>query len=351
MKFPEYRPRRMRRTKAFRNLLCETRFNLSSLIMPYFVKEGLRGKEPIEAMPGQFRWGKEDLLGEIEEAQTFGLQAVLLFGIPQEKNEEGSKAFDTKGVIQESVRLIKKNFPELLVITDVCLCGYTSHGHCGVLDPRGEIDNDASLKVLEKVALSHAEAGVDMVSPSDMMDGRIQQIRRTLDDNDFSFLPILSYAAKYASSFYGPFREAAHSAPSFGDRKSYQVDPANREEALREIQMDIEEGADIVMVKPALAYLDVIHEAKKKFNFPIAAYNVSGEYTMVKAAGQAGWLDEKNTVFEILTSIQRAGAQLIITYHAKEVSQWVREDFNWSHESRLSIFSKKTKEGGRNLNI
>ena len=325
MKFPRYRARRMRTKEGFRNLIRETELSLSQLVMPYFVKEGPGEKEPIEAMPGQFRWSPQALLGELEEIQDFGLQAILLFGIPSEKDETGSGAYDSKGIIQESVRLIKKHFPSLTVITDVCLCAYTSHGHCGVLNERGEIENDASLKVLQKIAVSQADAGADIVAPSDMMDGRVRALRNALDRNGFQSVPILSYAAKYASSFYGPFREAAQSTPLFGDRKSYQMDPANREEALREIQMDLEEGADIVMVKPALAYLDVIHEAKERFHFPLAAYNVSGEYAMIKAAAQAGWVDEKKVVLEILTSIRRAGAQIILTYHAKEVAQWAKE--------------------------
>lgn len=324
MKFPNYRPRRMRSKETLRRLIRETDFSLNSLVMPYFVKEGGSPKEPIEAMSGQFRWTADALLGELEELQELGLSAILLFGIPMRKDDTGSGAFDSRGIVQESVRLIKKRFPELLVITDVCLCAYTSHGHCGLVNERGEIDNDSSLKILERVALSHAEAGADVVAPSDMMDGRIRAIRATLDSKGFQAVPILSYAAKYASAFYGPFREAAHSTPSFGDRKSYQLDPANREEALREIQMDIEEGADLVMVKPALAYLDVVREAQEKFHFPLAAYNVSGEYAMVKAAAEAGWLDEKKAVFEILTAIRRAGAQVILTYHAKDVARWMK---------------------------
>jgi porphobilinogen synthase len=294
--------------------------------MPYFARAGHNVKEPIEALPGQFRWSPDALLGELEELQDLGLSAILLFGVPSEKDESGSGAYDSKGIVQEALRLIKKNFPELLVITDVCLCAYTSHGHCGLLNEQGEVDNDASLEILQKVALSHVEAGVGMVAPSDMMDGRVGAIREALDRDGAKTIPILSYAAKYASAFYGPFREAAHSAPSFGDRKSYQMDPANREEALREIQLDIEEGADMVMIKPALAYLDVIREARERFHFPLAAYNVSGEYAMVKRAVQAGGWDEKKTVLEILTSIRRAGAQAILTYHAKEVAEWAREE-------------------------
>ena len=323
MKFPRYRARRMRHSVGLRKLIRETELSLSQLVMPYFVKEEGEAKEAIESMPGQFRWKPEALLGELEEIQELGLGAILLFGLPSQKDDSGQSACDPKGIVPETVRLIKKNFPELVVITDVCLCAYTAHGHCGVVNEKGEIDNDASLKILQKIALSHAAAGADLVAPSDMMDGRVKTVRRSLDHEGFESVGILSYAAKYASAFYGPFREAAHSAPQFGDRKSYQMDPANREEALREIHLDIEEGADMVMVKPALAYLDVIREAKEKFHFPIAAYNVSGEYAMVKAAAQAGWVDEKAVTLEILTAIRRAGAQVILTYHAKEIAQWI----------------------------
>ena len=327
----------MRAKEGLRRLVRETELSLSGLAMPYFVKEALDEKEPIEPMPGQFRWSPSALLAELETIQDLGLNAILLFGIPSQKDELGSGAFDPKGVIQESVRLIKKNFPELIVITDVCLCAYTRHGHCGLFNEKGEIDNDLTLKALQKVALSHAEAGADLLAPSDMMDGRIRSIRHILDRNGFKSLPLLSYAAKYASSFYGPFREAAHSTPLFGDRKSYQMDLANREEALREIQMDIEEGADLVMVKPALAYLDVIREAKERFHFPLAAYQVSGEYSMVKAAAQAGWIDEKKIVLEILTSIRRAGANLIFTYYAKEVAGWLRDG---EFKESLTLYNK-----------
>jgi len=314
----------MRSKESLRRLIRETDFSLGSLVMPYFVREGGNAKEPLEAMSGQFRWSPEALLGELEELQELGIPSILLFGIPSHKDDTGSEAFNSKGVIQETVRLIKKHSPHLLVMTDVCLCAYTSHGHCGLVNKKDEIDNDASLKILEQVALSHAEAGADLVAPSDMMDGRVKAIRGILDQNGFQSIPILSYAAKYASAFYGPFREAAHSTPSFGDRKSYQLDPANREEALREIQLDIEEGADFVMVKPALAYLDVIREARERFHFPLAAFNVSGEYAMVKAAAESGCLDEKQAVLEILTAIRRAGAQVIFTYHAKDVAQWMK---------------------------
>ena len=316
----------MRRSESLRKLIRETEVSLSQLIMPYFVKEEGAAKEPIESMPGQFRFRPEALLEELEEIQDLGLSSILLFGLPSQKDDFGSAAYDSKGIVQETVRLIKKIFPALAVITDVCLCAYTSHGHCGVVNEKGEIENDSTLKILERISLSHAEAGADLVAPSDMMDGRVRAIRGALDRNGFEKVGILSYAAKYASAFYGPFREAAHSTPALGDRQSYQMDPANREEALREIQLDIEEGADIVMVKPALAYLDVIQEAREKFQFPLAAYNVSGEYAMVKAAAQAGWLDEKKIVREILTSIRRAGAQAILTYHAKDAARWAQED-------------------------
>ena len=325
MKFPNYRPRRMRSNEKLRRLIQETKISPNSLVMPYFVKEG-SGKEPIETMPGQFRWSPEALLVELEEIQDLGLSSILLFGIPSKKDAAGSGSWDSNGVIQKTLRLVKKNFTELLLITDVCLCAYTDHGHCGLINERGEIENDSSLQVLQKISVSHAEACSDMVAPSDMMDGRVAAIRSALDQKGFKQIPILSYAAKYASAFYGPFREAADSAPSLGDRKSYQMDPANREEAFREIELDIEEGADLVMVKPALAYLDVIREAKERFAFPLAAYNVSGEYAMIKAAAQAGWLDEKKAVFEVLTSIQRAGAQVLITYHAKDAAIWFQED-------------------------
>lgn len=325
MKYPRYRPRRMRSREALRKLIRETEISLSQLIMPYFVREGRDVKEPIEAMPGQFRWSPDSLLGELEELKDLGVSAILLFGLPSEKDDSGRSAFEPKGVVQETVRGIKKNFPDLTVITDVCLCAYTNHGHCGLVNDAGEIDNDSSVKILQRAALSHAESGADMVAPSDMMDGRVRAIRSALDRNGWKHIPILSYAAKYASAFYGPFREAAHSRPAFGDRKSYQMDPANREEAMREIEMDIEEGADLVMVKPALAYLDVIREAKERFQFPLAAYNVSGEYAMVKAASREGWLDEKKTVMEILTAIRRAGARTILSYHTKDVAEWLAE--------------------------
>lgn len=274
-------------------------------------------------MPGVYRYPNDLLPREVEEVARLGIPAVILFGIPEKKDEIGSSAYDPEGVIQQAIRTIKKTTPELLVITDVCLCEYTSHGHCGVV-VNGYVDNDKTLELLSKTALSHVEAGADMVAPSDMMDGRVKAIRQALDGNGFNNIPILAYAAKYASAFYGPFREAAGSAPQFGDRRSYQMDPPNWREALREIEQDIAEGADMVMVKPALSYLDVIRKVRDTFNYPLVAYNVSGEYAMVKAAVQQGWLDEKRVVLEILTSIKRAGADIIISYHAKDVARWLQ---------------------------
>lgn len=314
----------MRASEGLRKLVRETTLSIDQLIMPYFLVEGNGVKDEIESMPGQFRFSLDRFLQELEALEELRIQHVLLFGIPGVKDAQASGAYDPNGVIQRAAREIKRRFPHLTLITDVCLCEYMSHGHCGIVE--GErIVNDKTLTLLQKTALSHAEAGVDMVAPSDMMDGRIGAIRKALDEHGFSDLPILSYAAKYASSFYGPFRDAAQSAPQFGDRKSYQMDPANVNEALREIELDLKEGADLIMVKPALSYLDVIRSAKDKFNIPIAAYNVSGEYAMVKAAAQAGYLDEEKTVLEILTSISRAGANVILTYHAKEVASWAQE--------------------------
>ncbi len=323
----------MRKSEAVRRLIRETRFSLDQLVMPYFVGEGRLVKEPIESMPGQFRFSIDTLLSELEELTGLGVNTILLFGISDKKDEKAASACAKDGIVQKAVRQIKERFKDLLVITDVCLCAYTSHGHCGMMNAKGEVDNDASLKVLAKTALSHAEAGADIVAPSDMMDGRIRAIRETLDQNGFESVAILSYAAKYASAFYGPFRDAAHSAPNFegaqtpvpSDRKTYQMDPANIQEALREIGMDIQEGADIVMVKPALAYLDVIREASKKFHFPLAAYAVSGEYAMIKAAAERGVLDEKNAVLEVMTSLIRAGARILITYHARQIAEWAKE--------------------------
>ncbi len=321
--FPQLRLRRLRRTETLRAMVRETQLDINDFIYPLFVIEGSQVKQEITAMPGIYRYSNDLLPQEVEEIAKLGIPAVILFGIPEKKDEIGSSAYDPEGVIQQAVRTIKKTMPELLVITDVCLCEYTNHGHCGVVI-NGCVDNDKTLELLAKTALSHAEAGADMVAPSDMMDGRVKAIRQALDGKGFNNIPILAYAAKYASAFYGPFREAAGSAPHFGDRRSYQMDPPNWREALQEIEQDIAEGADMVMVKPALSYLDVIRKARDTFNYPLVAYNVSGEYAMVKAAVQQGWLDEKRTVLEILTSIKRAGTDIIISYHAKDVARWLQ---------------------------
>ncbi len=321
--FPQLRLRRLRRNEALRALVRENRFDAGDLVYPIFVVEGKGIKQEIASMPGILRFSPDRLDAEIEEVAGLKIPAVLLFGIPEHKDELGSSAYAPEGVVQQAVRRIKKLAPQLLVITDVCLCEYTSHGHCGVVVGE-EVDNDRTLPLLAKTALSHAEAGADIVAPSDMMDGRVKAIRESLDKNGFQHIPILSYAAKYASAFYGPFREAAESAPQFGDRLSYQMDPPNIREALREIEQDIAEGADIIMVKPALPYLDVIRKARDSFNYPLAAYNVSGEYAMVKAAVSQGWLDERRAVMEIITAIKRAGADIIITYHAKDVARWLQ---------------------------
>jgi porphobilinogen synthase len=320
--FPQLRLRRLRRTERLRALVRENRVDVGDLIYPMFVVEGKGIKQEVSSMPGIFRFSPDQLDAEIEEVARLKIPAVLLFGIPEHKDEVGSSAYAAEGVVQQAVQRIKKSAPELLVITDVCLCEYTIHGHCGVV-VGDQIDNDRTLPLLAKTALSHAEAGADIVAPSDMMDGRVKVIRETLDVNGFQHIPILSYAAKYASAFYGPFREAAESAPQFGDRLSYQMDYHNLREALREIEQDIAEGADIIMIKPALAYLDVICQARNILRCPLAAYNVSGEYAMVKAAAKEGWLDERKVVFEILTAIKRAGADIIITYHAKDFANWV----------------------------
>lgn len=321
--FPQLRLRRLRRTETLRALVRENRVDIDDLVYPLFVVEGKGIKKEIPSMPGICQFSPDQLSSEVEEIAKLKIQAVILFGIPEVKDEVGTMAYHPRGVIQKAIKIIKKSVPGLLVITDVCLCEYTSHGHCGVVAD-GCVDNDQTLSLLGKMALSHVEAGVDIVAPSDMMDGRVKTIRETLDDGGFQNIPILSYAAKYASAFYGPFREAAESVPQFGDRRSYQMDPPNVREALREVQQDVNEGADMVMVKPALAYLDVIRRVRDTFNYPLAAYNVSGEYSMVKAAAQRGWIDEQQTVTEILTAIKRAGADIIITYHAKDFSRWHR---------------------------
>jgi porphobilinogen synthase len=324
-KFPQLRLRRLRRTERLRELVQESRVDIGDLVYPIFVVEGKGIKQEVSAMPGIFRLSPDQLPPEIEEIAGLKIPAVLLFGIPEHKDEVGSSAYDPQGVIPQAIRTIRKSAPEILVITDVCLCEYTSHGHCGVV-VGDQIDNDQTLPLLAKIALCHAEAGADIVAPSDMMDGRVKAIREVLDAKGFQHLPLLSYAAKYASAFYGPFREAAESAPQFGDRRSYQMDYHNVREALREIEQDINEGADIIMIKPALAYLDVIRQARNTFNCPLAAYNVSGEYAMVKAAADQGWFDEKQAVVEILTAIKRAGADIIITYHAKDFATWVAKE-------------------------
>jgi porphobilinogen synthase len=314
--------RRLRYSEALRTLVRETKVDVKDLVYPLFVIEGNKMKQEISSMPGLYRFSADMLPKEVEEIARLGIPAIILFGIPRKKDKLGSLAYHPKGVIQQAIRAIKKTTPELLVITDVCLCEYTSHGHCGVVVD-GYVDNDKTLKLLAKTALSHAQAGADIVAPSDMMDGRVKTIRQELDGSGFQNIPILAYAAKYASAFYGPFREAAESAPQFGDRRSYQMDTSNWREAMREIEQDIVEGADIVMVKPALPCLDVIRKARDTFNHPLAAYSVSGEYAMVKAAVQQGWLDERGIVIEILTAIKRAGADIIITYYAKEAAHWL----------------------------
>lgn len=323
--FPAVRMRRLRRNPKMRSMVRETTLASENLIYPVFLDENAKKKIPIEAMPGQYRLPLSEINREIEHLIELGISSVILFGIPKNKDEKASQAYNENGVIQRGIKSIKKAFgDEFIVITDVCLCEYTSHGHCGIIKNR-TVDNDTTLELLSKTALSHARAGADIVAPSDMMDGRVRAIRSTLDDSGFKETIIMSYAAKYASSFYSPFRTAAESTPSFGDRKSYQMDIANANEALREVALDINEGADIVMVKPALSYLDIITRVKEKFQMPTAAYNVSGEYSMVKAAAEKGFIDEKKIVLEILTSIKRAGADLILTYHAKDAAKWMKE--------------------------
>jgi porphobilinogen synthase len=324
MAFPQTRLRRLRATRELRGLVRETRLEAGDLVYPMFVAHGVDRREPIASMPGIDRLSIAHAVAEAGEVAALGIPAVLLFGIPAAKDEDGSGAWDEEGVIQLATRAIKDAHPELIVITDLCLCEYTSHGHCGVLADNGTVDNDATLELLARTAVSQARAGADVIAPSDMMDGRVGLIRATLDEEGLTDTPILAYSAKFASAFYGPFRDAADSAPAFGDRRSYQMDPANGEEALREARLDVEEGADIVMVKPALPYLDVIRRVKDETEMPVAAYNVSGEYAMVKAAAAAGFLDERAAVLEALTSIRRAGADIVITYHAKEAAAWLQ---------------------------
>lgn len=318
--FPIHRPRRLRRTDVIRRMVRETSLSPDDFIYPLFVTFGKGVKREVSSMPGCFQESIDEITKTAKEVHSLGIPAVILFGIPEHKDEAGSGAYDDDGIVQRAIREIKDKVPELYVITDVCLCEYTSHGHCGIVE-KGDVVNDRTLDLLAREAVSHARAGADMVAPSDMMDGRVEAIRTALDDEGFEYIPIMSYAAKYASAFYGPFREAAESTPQFGDRRSYQMDPANRREAIREVALDIEEGADIVMVKPALSYLDIISDIRYNFDVPVAAYNVSGEYSLIKAASRLGWVDEERIMMEILTSIKRAGADLILTYFAKEAAK------------------------------
>ena len=324
MAFPATRMRRLRGSGLLRDLVRETELTAAHLVYPMFVELGTDSQTPIATMPGVERFSISRAVEEAGDAAAAGIPAILLFGVPIDKDEQGSGAYDPEGVVQLSVRAIKEAHPDLVVMTDVCLCAYTLHGHCGVVRADGRIDNDLSLELLARTAISHAEAGADAIAPSDMMDGRVGALRAQLDAEGHADTPIVAYSAKFASAFYGPFREAAGSAPAFGDRRTYQLDPANAEEAVREAILDMEEGADIVMVKPALAYLDVIHRVKQATGMPVAAYNVSGEYAMIKAAAAAGYIDERSTVLETLTSIRRAGADIVITYHAKDAAEWLR---------------------------
>jgi len=325
MQFPTYRPRRLRRTEVLRKMVRETTLEVSDLIYPLFVKPGEGKRDEVSSMPGVFQLSIDQLEAEGNELVELGIPAVILFGLPEVKDEVGTGAYDPDGIVQRALRELKAKVPELYLITDVCMCEYTSHGHCGAIDDGGCVINDVTLELLARTAVSHAEAGADMVAPSDMMDGRVGAIRGALDAEGLDEVPIMAYSAKYASGYYGPFRDAADSAPAFGDRRAYQMDPGNAEEALRETALDIDEGADIVMVKPALAYMDIIRMVKDEFGYPMAAYNVSGEYAMVKAAAERGWIDEKRVVLETLTGFKRAGADLILTYHAKDAARWLKE--------------------------
>jgi porphobilinogen synthase len=322
MSFPVHRGRRLRRTEAIRNLVRETRLDTHGLIYPMFVCPGSKVRREVSSMPGIFQQSADQIVEDCREVVDLGIPGIILFGLPESKDARGASSVSPDGVVQKAIEAIRKAGLKLLVATDVCLCEYTDHGHCGVIED-GEVANDATLRILAEQAVSHARAGADIVAPSDMMDGRVAAIRRALDDHKFENIPIMAYAAKYSSGFYGPFREAAQSTPQFGDRRSYQMDSGNAREALREVALDLEEGADIVMVKPALAYLDVIRRVRDTFDVPVAAYNVSGEYSMVKAAAEKGWLDEQRVVTEILTGIQRAGAEIILTYHAKDFARWL----------------------------
>ncbi|MGA3267651.1 MAG: porphobilinogen synthase [Verrucomicrobiota bacterium] len=321
--FPVYRPRRLRQSPALRRLVAETRLNTEQLVLPLFARSGRKLRHPIAAMPGVFQLSPDEIVHEAAKAHALGVPAILLFGIPDKKDAKASGAYAKNGIVQQTVRLLKKELPSLLVVTDVCLCEYMAHGHCGLVS-QGRVLNDPTLKLLAQTAVSHAEAGADIIAPSDMMDGRVAAIRAALDKDGFHDTPIMSYAAKFASAFYGPFREAAESAPKFGDRRSYQMDAANANEALREVALDIQEGADMVMVKPALAYLDLIHRVKTEFGFPTAAYAVSGEHAMIKAAAARGWIDERAVTLESLLAMRRAGADILITYAAAGVARWLK---------------------------
>ena len=323
MQFPDYRPRRLRQNEGFRRMIRETLLTVDDLILPLFVIDGNNIANPIESMPGQYQYSIDNLIPQTQKAADLGIPAIMVFGIPDKKDSLASRAYAKDGIVQKAVSALKAKFPELVVITDVCLCQYTDHGHCGVVDGQ-VVDNDSTLDLLARTALSHAKAGADMVAPSDMMDGRVAEIRDALDENGFSQVPIMSYAAKYCSAYYGPFRDAAESAPQFGDRRTYQMDPANAMEAIREATLDIEEGADIIMVKPALPYLDIISRIRDEIDLPVAAYNVSGEYAMIKAADQKGWLDGSKVMMETLIGIKRAGADMILTYFAVEAAEVMR---------------------------
>ncbi len=320
MLFPDYRPRRLRQNQALRRMIRETVLTVDDFVLPLFAIGGKNVKNPIDSMPGHFQLSVDQLLKTAKKVHESGIPAVMLFGVPDKKDALATSAYAKDGIVQKAVKTLKDSFPELLVITDVCLCQYTDHGHCGIVDGHS-VDNDATLDLLARTALSHAKAGADMVAPSDMMDGRVAEIRGILDDNGYSHTPIMSYAAKYCSYYYGPFRAAADSAPKFGDRRTYQMDPANSTEAIREVTMDVEEGADIIMVKPALAYLDIICRVRQEIDLPVAAYNVSGEFSMIKAAGKMGWIDDQKVMMETLTSIKRAGADIILTYFALEAAE------------------------------
>ncbi|TSA51879.1 MAG: porphobilinogen synthase [Planctomycetaceae bacterium] len=322
MYYPAYRPRRLRKNASFRRMIRETKLSVDDLVYPLFVTSGRNVKKPINSMPGNFQMSVDHLVKEVQKTKDLGIPAVLLFGIPEKKDEVGSGAFADDGIIQQATRKIKEKVSDIIVICDLCLCEYTSHGHCGTIKDN-DVDNDATLEILVETALSQAKAGADMVAPSGMMDGGVGAIREALDEEGYDALPIMAYSAKYASCFYGPFREAAEGAPQFGDRKSYQMDPANSDEAIREITLDVEEGADIIMVKPALPYLDIIYRAKEEFDLPIAAYNVSGEFAMIKAAANLGWLDEEKAMMEALLSIKRSGADIIITYFARDAAKLI----------------------------